>query len=248
MKKRISLRVSAAILLFIVAILGESVTAKEVRDDSRSIDVYLAGIKIANVNIATRTDGTSYAVSSIIKSVGGINLFARVDYRGKVRGWVRESGFEPVGYMENSNFRGNETNRELKYTDGIPTVFEDGRQMETAAGRADPSMQGGTLDPLTVFHALTRDVDITELCGFEVFAFDGKRRTKIDVSEPRRKGNAVVCTANYTRIDGFSAEQMKKQTVFPFELKYIPLGGNRFRMKELSTPTKLGKLRLSRKR
>ena len=37
-------------------------------------------------------------------------------------------------------------------------------------------------------------------------------------------GGRVTCSGAYTRLQGFSASEMKRQTVYPFTITYAPVG------------------------
>jgi hypothetical protein len=73
---------------------------------------------------------------------------------------------------------------------------------------------------MTAILGILRDVEHGKLCNQDVTLFDGARRVRIALSNPKETGTRATCDGVYRRVGGFSANELKQGTTFPFTITY----------------------------
>jgi len=76
------------------------------------------------------------------------------------------------------------------------------------------------LDPMTAIFEILRDVEHGNLCDQDVTLFDGARRVRISLSNPKESGMRATCDGVYSREGGFSKNELKQGKTFPFTITY----------------------------
>ena len=85
------------------------------------------------------------------------------------------------------------------------------------------------------------------LCNQIIDMFDGRRRSKLTLAPATLMGNSATCKGTYTRVAGFSPDDMQEGVNFPFSLLYTRGDADTFRLMSFTTKTTFGSLRAKRK-
>ncbi|MDX1785585.1 MAG: DUF3108 domain-containing protein [Roseovarius sp.] len=212
-------------------------------------DVRLIGVKLGEMTLAGRIGGGDYMVQSTFSTRGIVGAVARAGFDLTARGRVTATGFIPEHYNESIDTGRRASSARLRYRGGVPRIT--GGTLATAVpdpGEVplDPAREGGTLDPLTAVFAVLHDQPAATLCQTDVTIFDGARRSRITMTGRAEAGDEVICSGSYRRLAGFSASELKRQTVYPFSVRYGP-GGGRMQARQVTVRTTYGKAELLRR-
>ncbi|RKF16437.1 DUF3108 domain-containing protein [Roseovarius spongiae] len=213
-------------------------------------DVRLLGVKLGEMTLAGRIGGGAYAVSSQFSTRGIVSALADTGFDLKARGRVTASGFTPQAYDERIDTGSRRSTAQLRYTRGVPRITGGtlaSAPPEPGETPLDPSGEGGTLDPLTAMFAALHDRPRADLCKTDVTIFDGARRSAIRTTARADMGAEVLCTGAYFRLAGFTASELKRQTVYPFTLLFAPGGDGRMQARRLTVRTRYGNAELLRR-
>ncbi|MCC6007542.1 MAG: DUF3108 domain-containing protein, partial [Rhodobacteraceae bacterium] len=134
----------------------------------------------------------------------------------------------------------------MEFRSGVPQLKEYSPPRTPRPGDVDPRTQRGTIDPMTAFYKVLRDVPRENLCNLDFFMFDGARRSQIVLSEPRPNARGIDCTGEYVRVAGFSETEMADRVRFPFTLTYVENGAGTWRLEEIRAMSTFGPARLRR--
>jgi hypothetical protein len=209
--------------------------------EQASFSFSIAGIKVGAMSMALEQSGSSYTATSRIDTAGLAGMF---DYffNGTATGSVEGGRVVPSRYVATSK-----SPRALRKTDigwrgGVPVSVSVVPPRESAP---DPARQGGTLDPVSAGFRLFRAAPAGEVCGATVDIFDGSRRSRLRVAEPKADGQALVCAGTFARIEG-EAHSVADMREFPFSLVFVPNGGGLYRLERIEAPTNFGQAVLTR--
>ena len=220
--------------------------ASDVREDKGSFSVFLGGVRIGVLGFSGLTDGQNYAAKGILRTTGLAAMVRQVGYEATSRGVVRGGRLVPTSYDEAANTGTRVSKSTMEYRGGVPQVKASSPERAPRPTDVDPRTQAGTVDPMTAFYLVLRDVPEAELCNLDLKMFDGTRRSQVTISAPVRNGAGVSCTGEYRRLQGFSAEEMAERTRFPFQIAYIPNGNGGYRLNEITTASTFGNARVVR--
>lgn len=189
-------------------------------------DVRLLGLPVGKMQFAARERDGAYAVTGLF-SASGIGRIADAGFRLSSSGRIRGGALRPARYDEQIDTGSRSSTAQLSYEGGVPRLTGGSVLSEVAADpeALDPAEQRGTVDPLTGLWGVLRDRPTAGICEYDVVIFDGQRRSRIAMTGGSVSENATTCTGAYTRLAGFSASEMKRQTVYPFTVTYTPIGG-----------------------
>ena len=73
---------------------------------------------------------------------------------------------------------------------------------------------------MTAIFEILRDIEHGKLCDQDVTLFDGARRVRISLSNPKETGTRATCDGVYSREGGFSKNELKQGKTFPFTITY----------------------------
>ena len=205
-----------------------------------TFDLYVSGIRAGTISVAGSEAAGRYAVAGQLESVGIVGAFRRVRYDAEVRGRVSGTRFTPRSYSETFRNGRRATAKGLDYAGGVPrlSVGPDYRRDDEDL---DPATQGGTVDPLTAIWGVLRDVREGEACGFGAEMFDGARRSRIALGQPRRSGDAITCAGEYRRVAGYEPEELAEKARYPFRLTYRPAGDGGWQVERVEMDTIFGR-------
>ena len=231
---------------------AEGEDAAELRKDNVIFDVMVLGIQVGSMTMAAQANENSYGASAVLKPNSLVRIFTKyndVKYVASAQGWLRGNGFEPVRYAEIANTGSRVSEVEIKYRNGVPEDVVYSPPRERTETDVDPLSQGGSIDPMTAFYIVLRDVKTEELCDIEFSMFDGRRQSKVLIEPPVWSRGNATCSASYVRVAGFSERETSERTEFPITFKYRPRKGGAgwFELFELETESRFGSLSARRR-
>ncbi|MES2846993.1 MAG: DUF3108 domain-containing protein [Pseudomonadota bacterium] len=223
-----------------------SAAAQPVKDEA-VFDLVMKGLTAGSLRFSATQDGAAYSAAGRLETGGLVALLRKVKYDASVSGSVNGGTYTPSSYSENADTGKRQSESVMAYRAGVPQVKTYNPPRKPKDFDIDPASQGGTVDPLTALYATLRDVAPGQECKVNVKMFDGRRASQLSLGEPKARDGTVKCSGEYRRVAGFSAEDMKEKTRFPFTLTYAPTADGRMRVVEVAMDTLYGKARLTRR-
>ena len=215
---------------------------------SSTFDLRIRGIPAATLSMTGQETAGSYSVAGRLQSAGLVGLFRTMRYDAQVQGTRNGGRYTPSRYTEDADTGKRKSRSVMRYQGGTPQVVEDDPPERDRRGNSvDPATQGGTIDPLTAIWIGLRPTPAAEVCKYDGFMFDGKRRSRVTLSNPRAEGDAILCTGRYERVAGFSDREMAEKTVFNFTMTYTPAGQGVMQVSQISMDTLYGAAVLTRR-
>jgi len=213
---------------------------------SGTFDIRLRGVKAGELAFVGDVSNGRYSAAGRVESTGLLAFVRKVRYDAKSSGNSTKRGFRPSRYVEFTNTGKRVSESEVRYVNGVPQVARYAPPRAPSETDVDPSTQGGTLDPMTaLFHALS-DLPRTDVCTLNVRMFDGRRASRIQMSEAGSNGKSITCRGAYVRVAGFSEEDLQERRVFPFAMIYAPIGNGNWRVIRVESETLYGRARMIR--
>lgn len=239
---RLALPVLAALALLLPAPARAQQTVTEA-----AFDLYFAGIRAGIVAFKGITTDNQYSVAGRIQSTGLLRLVANLRYDARSIGRIVGDRFVPSRYQEVANTGRRQSDALMEYEGGVPQVKRYAPPREPKPYDLDPATQGGTLDPAASVFYLLRDVPREKACRGSVEMFDGQRRSRLTVANPRTEGQKLVCDGEYRRLAGFAPWEMEEKTRFPFSVTYVPNGNGEMKVESVRIDTLYGIAKLNRR-
>ncbi|MCQ0093652.1 DUF3108 domain-containing protein [Roseovarius sp. M141] len=233
-----------ALVITALCLTAQAAPAAEARS---SYDVRLLGLPVGQLRLAAREDGAAYAVSSTFATTG-LARIVDASFRLSAQGRITAGGLAPSRYDEQIDTGDRRSTAQLSYASGVPRITGGTVAAKVAEDpdALDPRAQKGSVDPLTALYGVLRGRPAKGICRYSVIVFDGARRAALVMSGRRDAGDLVTCTGAYTRLAGFSASEMKRQSVYSFSITYAPAGGV-MQPQSLSVRSGYGTAELTRK-
>lgn len=213
---------------------------------SSKFSATVAGIRAGTVELRGTEAAGRYEVQGAAASSGLVGEFVRFTVQAAAAGSVRNGRYAPSSYTEVSQSREGTQRVTYRYRGGIPQIDRSPDDEEREPHHVGPEGQRGTLDPLTALWALLRDQPRASACAADVSAYNGETRSRLRLTNVESEGATLVCSGLYTRIAGFSDEEMAERVNWPFTLIYRETGETLLRVEELRIPTSFGLFRLVR--
>ncbi len=227
-----------------VAVGGLAVPA--LAQDQGSFDLVIKGLRAGTLTYAAVEQGVTYSVTGQLKTGGLAALLRKVRYDASANGTVQGDVYVPQSYSENANTGKRQSQAVMAYVNGVPQVKSYNPPRPPRDYDVDPASMGGTVDPLTAMYAVLQTVDKGAECGVSVTVFDGRRQSRVTTDGRQPAGDQVVCTGEYRRMAGFSAEDLAEKTRFAFTLIYTPDANGRMQVTEVGMDTLFGRAKLVR--
>lgn len=238
-------RFALTVLLFSI---GPTVRAEEV---NQTFGLYVAGLKAGSIQISGRLSGTNddgqYILEGALSPTSVMRHFHDVGYSGVVQGALRDGQVLPAAYHSHTRTQSRENEVKLHFTETTPVVKLYSPSREPRDYDVDPVAQNGVIDPLSAAHLLFRDQTSADLCNKVIEVFDGRRRTRLTLETPIETGQDTTCAGAYSRIAGFSPDDMQEQVNFPFTLVYTKGDADIYKLSSFTTETTFGRAEATRK-
>lgn len=176
---------------------------------------YVAGLNIFAFHATADLGGGSYRVETGYRTSGLLGAFVAGDLHTLALGHWREGAAVPVQFQTWGLWRGDKREMLIEYVAGQPNVR---KAIPPIAGEREPvslADQANTIDTLSGFAHLTRQVNETGKCAAQARMFDGRRLVAVSVvdrgmetlepdSAAMHAGTALRCDMISRQIAGFA--------------------------------------------
>jgi hypothetical protein len=204
-----------AALVLLALLLPGAVAAQPVR---ARYEVHALGSVLMELEARFELSEAAYRIEAAFRTRGMAALLVPADHVSHARGAFTAGAAAPATFVSEGTWRGNRrrivldwTNRDPRVVELVPGDATDDREPVPAA------LKHGTLDILSAFAALTRQVDRAGHCDLNAPLFDGRRRSDIATRSAGRErilpwrnawhGEALRCTYEGRLVAGFRRDQ-----------------------------------------
>ena len=244
--KSIAKRVRFLVLATAVfAGLSVPVTASE--KEQHVFKLYIRGIAAGYISITAAKNTTNYALSGSVQPTAFLRALRDVGYQGTAKGTYKATAYRPSAYSGNTKTGSRNSVVKMRFRGGRPIVDSYLPARAKRPYDLNPSAQTGTLDLLTSAYSVFADSPAGKLCNRVIPMFDGRRRTKLTLSQPKVSSDGATCRGTYSRVAGFSPQDMKEQVNFPFTLVYDRLDDGSYRLMSFRTESTFGSAKAVRR-
>ena len=219
-------------------------------------DVYLSGLRIGEVRFVGRTDGGRYEMQGVMGSSGFWGGFINRRYSGAVIGELRGARLRPAVFRGRYEQRRQFAQVDIRYAGGRPKSVVRTPAREPQPHDISLDHARNALDPISATYFLLRDATEKSLCTQNFRIFEGNRLSQIALSRAAVATDdaaadtpveQVICNGAYTRLGGFTAEQMDERKTFPFQIEYAPTEAGTWRVTNFTMTTYWGTARATRR-
>lgn len=196
-----------------IAALALSASRPAKADDiSTRFEVFgFAGIKVLTMHSRTDEDSDRYAVSVDYATKGIASVFVDLRTRAQVAGRLTAASAAPLSFRNDSVRNGVERHNRVTYG---PDGSVDGTSVPALSDPVRPATQRGTVDNLTAYFRLERQLGMTGKCALSERVFDGRHGYDLAFSDAGRvaltpaggqqfSGTAVACHMTRRNWPGF---------------------------------------------
>jgi hypothetical protein len=209
----------AVAISFLGAIVALAAPAQESDPVELRIEVYgFAGFHVLTNRTSVAALGDRYTIATDLDTRGIASVFVDLTSHSEVRGRLTHDAVHPDAYHGDVRRNGTDRHYRIDYrADG--TVASD-QTPPSAALRSSAAVEQmrGTVDQLTAFFILERQLAQRGSCGLVVPVFDGLSRYNLHFTDaqaetlspegPQRfAGPTVACNIRREDVDGFPANQ-----------------------------------------
>ncbi len=187
--------------------------------------VDVAGITVLDFTASLDFAEGAYAVGTTARTRGVASVFIRGQQTSRVDGAWRSVQPAPTRYRADGVWSGAARHTELDYERGLPIVRVLDPPETELRFPVPPEQQSDTIDPLSAFARLVRQVRDTGRCDGQVSVFEGRVRLEITVHTEGIQhldggrggwsGNALRCPYESRAVAGFRRDQDSADAVRP---------------------------------
>jgi hypothetical protein len=220
---------SAGLSLFLL-------TAAQAGDPNRiemRIEMFgTAGVHVATNHTTVEEAANRYAITTDAESRGIAAVFIDLTSHSEVRGRLTNGAAFPEAYLGVVHRNGVVTRNRVKYAANGVVTGESTPPAETPTPVAPPLMRG-TIDQLTAFFMIERQLAYRGSCALVVAVFDGRRRYDLHftdvapedspVTADRNFGATQVCHMRRVAIAGFLDDSGLTEGAYAGELWFARL-------------------------
>ena len=210
-------------------------------------DVLYLGLKAGELEIAASVNPTRYALAGRLESTGLVRAVRKVRYDAKSRGTIRAGKMVPDVAWESAAAGKRHSEAEMTFRNGVPQVKTYKPARAPKPEDVDPATQAGALDPLTALYSALREVAPERLCTVGLRTYDGRRLAKLAMRAVEVSDEKVVCAGTYTRVAGYTADELAEARGFDFRLTYRPAANGKWQAVHLDLETLFGRAQLVRR-
>lgn len=201
-------------------LMGSSIGSSQIKEESFQLDIRFLGLTLGHVFIGAIYTDDQYKVASILRSSNFLEIFVKRRVETKAEGRF-EDGMIISDQYEMDSVIGNERKTKfIAFEDGSIFTYEaNSTPVEVIVDVDDDDVI--SLDYLSGIYAVLRNKPFEELCNLIFHLKDGDRVALISIGAAERiRNNEVLCQSSYTRLKGFSQEEMLKEPNISFALQY----------------------------
>lgn len=231
-----------------VTLIGLSTSVASIaKAETVGLNLYALGIKAGTITINATDNGKSYSVKGAVVPTALLKKIKDVGYSGVASGHVKGTQYFSKRYSGNTKTGSRHSKVKMHWNGTTPVVDSYQPNREKRAYDISPSAQKGTIDLLTSAYLTFKTAQPDTLCNATHKMFDGRRRSQISLGTPKISSNVATCKGSYKRLAGFSPDDMKEKTTFPFTIHYEKQSDGSYRFKEFNAQATFGKIRAIRK-
>ena len=166
-------------------------------DDIRTrFEVFgFAGINVLTMHSRTDEDGNRYGVSVDFATQGLASVFVNLRTRAQVAGRLTAASADPLSFRNDSVRNGVERHNRVDYH---PDGSVDGSSVPPLQDPVRPATQRGTVDNLTAYFRLERQLGLTGKCALSERVFDGRHGYDLAFSDAGRVALAPNGSQNFS--------------------------------------------------
>ena len=204
-----------------------------------------AGLEAGTLSFDASQSGDRYAVSGAARPGGVLGMLFDAKVDSSAAGTASGNRYRPAEARETTRRSGETITRTFAYAGGVPAVT-DNPPDKPSRHSAPPSEQKGTVDTTTAAFAILRDRPADLACGLDLALYDGRKRHRIVLNQPQPREGGLTCRGTYSRVAGFSPDDMAGQRDWPLTMTYASLPDGTLRVTALSFETSFGTARIDR--
>ena len=235
----LELRKHAISLIGVLALsfLGATSGTAQAQSQQKSYRVSIAGFPVGTAKFDARVSGNRYEVQGFMGSTGFFGAFLASRYSGAVIGSKRGDRLIPQIFRGRFEQGRKFAEVDIKYSKGRPSNVIRRPDRAPLATDVDFRKVRGALDPISALYFLLRDVTVDKVCSQSFQVFEGSRTSRIVMQRAQGDDGTVLCNGAYTRLAGFTAEQMSERKTFPFQLVMGATEDGLFEVREFRATT-----------
>jgi hypothetical protein len=203
-----------ALLLFALATHGALAGAAEPDRTFLRFEVFGGpGLHFMTLTVTVDQSSEAYSIAAKAETRGLADLFLNLRSNLKARGRIAAGALLPQAMQAETHRRGLDLYTRIDYgADGTVTA-EANPPVAQPIVPATPAQMRGTIDQLTAYFVLARNLARRGSCALSLAVFDGRRRYDLSFTDgapealPGIAGAVPVCRMSRRRIAGFPAER-----------------------------------------
>ncbi len=220
-----------------VGLLLLALTAASAADPDRiemRIEMFgLAGVHVATNHTTVEEAADGYAITPNAESRGIAAVFITLTSHSEVRGRLAADAIRPQAYRGEVHRNGVDTRNRVNYgADG--TVFGESTPPAKTRTTVTPALMRGTVDQLTAFFVMERQLADRGSCALVVAVYDGLRRYNLLFTDAAPEtipatggrgfsGATQVCRMRREAIAGFRDDGGRSEGAYEGKLWYARL-------------------------
>jgi len=226
-------------------LLAAAPAASTAAEESAAFNVSFGGIRAGVLAFRGEEAGGSYTVHGSARASGLLGALFDAEIDTVAQGTVSGNDYRPRLAREVTAKPDDRRERRYDFTTaGVPRITNTPARA-ARPGDAPAAQQAGTVDTTTAAYAILRDRPPPLACDLDLSVYDGRKRHRIVFD--RLAGDGVTCQGTYSRVAGFSAEEMAERRNWPLTLTYARQPDGTLRVDRLSFPTSFGTARITRR-
>lgn len=214
-------------------------------EESAAFNVSFAGIRAGVLAFRGAEQGGSYTVHGSARASGLLSALFDAEIDTVAQGTVHGNAYSPRMAREVTAKPDDQRERRYDFSAaGVPRITNTPPR-DPRPGDAPAAQQAGTVDTTTAAYAILRDRPAALACDLDLAIYDGRKRHRIVFD--RMGTDGLTCSGTYSRVAGFSADEIAEQRNWPLTLRYARQPDGALRVDRLTFPTSFGTARIARR-
>ncbi|MEM0942488.1 MAG: DUF3108 domain-containing protein [Pseudomonadota bacterium] len=224
--------------LVAAALMGGIAGASPEERLSAVFDIYLGGLKIAEMAVNAEFAPETYRADAVLETKGVVGAFYRASFEAQSEGAVAGEALAPARFAANSRDSRKSQYVEMRYQGGAPSALTAEPAFVPKPWEVEPTEQRAA-DPLSAAIGALVKQPAGGLCARDVEIYDGRRRYKIVLGTPEAREGGIYCPALYRRVAGFKPKMMAKPD-YPFGFWFSEMADGSFQILRAMGETPIG--------
>ncbi len=178
----------AAVMLVPLSVAAEPTSLR--------VEVYgLMGLHVLTLHSRVDEAGDSYAITTDYATRGIAGVLVDLSTKAEVRGRLRNSRAQPISFRRDTRRNGEERHDKVDYR---PDGAVDGSSTPSLQSPVSSAAERGTVDNLTAYFMLERQLARTGSCALSVPVFDGRYRYDLYFTDGGRQNLSSVAGQDFS--------------------------------------------------